>query len=266
MRSDEASLTARGVALARSRVDRPEWSTGDAAADDRLIASLAEGLDAERRERRGGGDSDFLAYLSARTQFFDAAVLRALREGVDQIIVLGAGYDGRALRYRTPGVTFFEVDHPATQTDKTRRLREIGASGEGIVFVPADFTESGLDDALDAAGHRPRRRTQFVCEGVLRYLPERSYRELLRVVAARAAPDSELAVSISTRDREPTEHERDRERALAESGEPVLTVPPATLALEWLEEAGWTPVSVGDAADLSARARGGRLLVRAARR
>ncbi len=248
-------MTARGVAVGRLLFDRPPWATGDADADARLASSLADGY-VSRREVRDDARR-FLGWLAARTEFIDAILVEALRQGVQQIVVLGAGYDGRALRYRTPGVTFFEVDHPATQADKRARLADVDASTDGIVFVPADFTAPGLADALAAAGFDSSKRALFICEGVLRYLPEPSYRELLRVTAAHAAPGSELAVSVSTRDEEVTEHERHREEQLAHSGEAVLTVPPREIALGWIAGAGWTVL------DINAVAGRGRLLVRA---
>jgi methyltransferase (TIGR00027 family) len=263
VRAGIASQTARGVAIARSTVERPAWPTGDSDGDDRLIASLLDELPTDRSSRRARVDSGFLGWLHARTRFFDEATIRALHEGIDQVVILGAGYDGRALRYRTPQVQFFEVDHPATQADKRRRLREIHASVDDIVFIPADFTEPGLGERLALSGHDSERPTLFVCEGVLRYLPERWYRELLRVSAGRAATGSALAVSVSTRDGAPDERERAREQALAAAGEAVLTVPPAGVALRWLAGAGWNVDSATEVAeDVPARPRG-RLLVRA---
>jgi len=105
----------------------------------------------------------------------------------------------------------------------------------------------------------------FICEGVLRYLPEDAFRGLPRTAAERAAPASELAASISTRDAAPSEREQAREAALAASGEPVLTVPPAAVALEWVAAAGWTVVSVDDANAAESQPRRGRLLVHARR-
>ena len=196
------SLTARGVALARASYDRPSSPTGDPAAERRLADSLAEGIDIEALQQRRNAagarrDDGFLHFLVVRTRFFDEAVVRALDHDVRQIVILGAGYDARALRFRTPGVRFFEVDHPATQADKRARLEQVGASLDGITFVAADFTEPGLAAALAAAGHDPSQPTQFLCEGVLRYLPEHWVHELLRVSAQLATPGSELAVSIS---------------------------------------------------------------------
>ena len=62
------------------------------------------------------------ARLAARTRFFDEQVLAALDRGIRQVVIAGAGYDDRALRFRSPGVRYFELDHPATQADKRRLL------------------------------------------------------------------------------------------------------------------------------------------------
>jgi len=60
-------------------------------------------------------------YIRARTAFFDRVVVSAIDRGVAQVVIGGAGYDGRAFRYAKPGVRWFEVDHPATQADKRAR-------------------------------------------------------------------------------------------------------------------------------------------------
>jgi methyltransferase (TIGR00027 family) len=263
------SLTARGVALARASYDRPSSPTGDPVAEQRLADSLAEGIDIEALQQRrhaaaARGDAGFLRFLALRTRFFDEAVVRALGVGVRQIVILGAGYDARALRFRTPGVRFFEVDHPATQADKRDRLEHVGAALDGITFVAADFTDAGLASALAEAGHDATQPTQFLCEGVLRYLPEQWFHELLRVPAQRATPGSELAVSISTHDADSGSGDDQRRRALAEQGEPVLTVPPRDVALQWAADAGWTVLSVSDGTDADPPSPH-RLLVRAVR-
>jgi methyltransferase (TIGR00027 family) len=225
---------------------------------------LAEGyVPRERdRDREGNrGEDGFRAFFVTRTRFFDSAVIRALRSGVDQVVILGAGYDGRALRFHSPGVTFFEVDHPATQADKRERLGEVGAPLDGIVFVTVDLIDPGWGDQLAAAGHDPSRRTLFTCEGLLRYLPEHAFRGLFATTAGRAAPGSEFVASISTREGLADDRDREGERRLAESGEAVLTVPPAATAIEWLTEAGWRVVSNSGAG--SQPAGRGRMLVRA---
>jgi methyltransferase (TIGR00027 family) len=275
MRDDAPSLTARGVAMARSALDRPASATGDPDAEARLEMSLLPSteeravderaaMDARRAERDG-----FRDFVAVRTRFFDEAVVGAIAGGIRQIVILGAGYDGRALRFRTPSVRFFEVDHPATQRDKRERLAAVNASLEGITFVAADFTEPRLAERLTAAGHDPAQPSLFTCEGVLLYLPEAWFRELLRVAHAQSSGGSELAASISTFVAPADDAERirreQREAALAQSGEPVLTVPSRDDALQWVTEAGWRDVRVEPATEPAAEASSGRLLVSARR-
>ncbi len=73
--------------------------------------------------------------IAARTPFFDDVTLAAIDAGVTQVVILGAGYDGRALRFAHPNVRFFEVDHPATQEDKRRRLAALGVAAGASVYV-----------------------------------------------------------------------------------------------------------------------------------
>jgi methyltransferase (TIGR00027 family) len=265
VRPDEPSRTARGVAIARSLLQREPWETGDAAADDRLTRALAGEID-ERTARAVRGSGTLFDWIRVRTAFMDRALVDALRAGIDQVVILGAGYDGRAVRYRTPGVQFFEVDHPATQADKRARYAEVGARIDDVAFVAADFTEPGWSDALAAGGHDVTRPTQYVCEGVLRYLPADALRSLLRAASDRAADRSRLATTFSTREGEPTGEERVREEALAAAGEAVHTVPPRAVALAWVAEAGWTVTDVDDPLDVPAGPSGrGRMLLAAVR-
>ena len=264
MRRDRPSHTAREAARARARLERPATPTGDTHADERLAACLFD--DGPSEGQRATADTG-LGGLEARTQFFDAAVLDAIAIGCGQVVVLGAGYDVRSLRFRTPGVRYFEVDHPATQRDKRDRLERTKIAADDVTFVAVDFTSDSLEAVLPAAGFDPSARSLILCEGVLRYLPERSFRNLLRTTAALAAPTSSLAVSIST-DAPAVDHDRRafeqaRARRLADLGEPVLTEPSRSTALEWLRAAGWSPTRIMDERELVPTTRPGRLLVSA---
>lgn len=252
--------------MIRATLQRPSSPGGDPQAEDRLAAHLLEEVpQAERLD----GHADFKGLLELRTRFFDAVVLEALASGVAQVVLLGAGYDGRALRFRTPGVRFFEVDHPNTQLDKRRRLAAVHATTDDIRFVAFDFTQPGLAEALAESGLDTSARCLFLCEGLLRYLPEPSFRGLLAVTATASGPGSIFAASIATRieDEDDDEQQRRlaRERRLADEGEAVLTVPEAKVVLRWITEAGWSVPSVDDFAPHAPGPRRGYLLVQAAR-
>lgn len=204
-------------------------------------------------------------HLEARTAFFDRVVLEGLERGVDQVVIVGAGYDDRALRFRSPGVRFFEVDHPRTQADKRRRLRRF--SEKLPALVPVDLERDSIAAALAEAGHSETRPTLFICEGLLVYLGAEKITELLAGLAARAAPESELAASLATHEPGlPTHAVLEFANAARRTGrqEPWRTILPRDAHLDLLRNAGWVEAEVLDDADLRPNApRGRSLLVRA---
>jgi methyltransferase (TIGR00027 family) len=135
--------------------------------------------------------------LERRTRWFDDVTLQCIEEGVCQIVIVAAGYDCRALRFRTPGIRFIELDHPATHADKRRILAELDADVSEVAYAAADFLVDDVGAALAAAGHHASVATLFLVEGVLIYLPEDIIVSLLLALRARATPTSRMAVSIS---------------------------------------------------------------------
>jgi len=104
----------------------------------------------------------------ARTRLIDDALSVALR-AIDQVVILGSGYDCRA--YRIPALAalpVFEVDHPDTLREKRRRLA--GTHLAHVRFVGTDFDHRSAADALSSTDYAPARRTFFIWEGVTNYL------------------------------------------------------------------------------------------------
>ena len=137
-----------------------------------------------------------MAYLAARTLFFDAQIVDAIERGTTQIVDVGAGYDARAWRFATPGVTFFEVDHPATQSAK-RRVAPQPSAGVDVRFAPADLVEDDVGTALLAQGFEPNEPSHFFVEGVTMYLDEGAVTSLWQAMARVAAPGSTLSANFS---------------------------------------------------------------------
>jgi methyltransferase (TIGR00027 family) len=130
----------------------------------------------------------------ARTRLIDDLLAAALREGVDQVVLLGAGFDCRA--HRLPGIDrarVFEIDRPATLAAKQARLRQRQPRLPGhVVSVEADFEDQDLEPAMRSAGFSPLARSFFVWEGVTNYLTADGVDKTLRRVVAVAAPGSRL--------------------------------------------------------------------------
>lgn len=132
-------------------------------------------------------------YVLARTKLFDALFLRALEAFFPQIILLGAGFDTRALRFReqNSGTAVFELDQPAIQQPKREILRRKGVEiPEELVFVPIDFEREELYNALFKAGYHRGQRCLFLWEGVTMYLTAAAVDETLDFIRREAAPGS----------------------------------------------------------------------------
>jgi methyltransferase (TIGR00027 family) len=127
--------------------------------------------------------------VAVRTKYIDDCLVDALRHGAKQVVILGAGFDCRAYRIREITQSrVFEVDHPATQVTKKRRLRTLRSY---VTYVPIDFTAGALDAVMRAAGYRLDVTTFFICEGVTHYLPAETIDAVFRYVG-QSAPGSEL--------------------------------------------------------------------------
>ncbi len=112
-----------------------------------------------------------------------------------QLVILGAGLDGRAWRMpELAGVAVFEVDEPATQQDK--RDRATGLSGTPPVFVAVDLGRDPLGEALAANGYRTDVATTWIWEGVVPYLTRAQVTATVGALAACSAPGSRLIVNF----------------------------------------------------------------------
>ena len=132
-----ASQTALMVCAYRARASR--WET------PLFVDPWAAALAGD--EGRGPGDAmdarfaPMGLWLALRVAYLDRLVALAVdRLSVRQIVVLGAGYDTRAARLPRGGVTYFEVDHPATQAEKRARIAALdGYPVDAARYVACDF-------------------------------------------------------------------------------------------------------------------------------
>ncbi|HKW09707.1 MAG TPA: class I SAM-dependent methyltransferase [Gemmatimonadaceae bacterium] len=209
MKVDRPSRTAHFVALGRATADAgashiPNFSdpTARVFLDERGKLNLAKTESAVREGKRsirlemarGLGD-----ILALRTMAIDAAVREAVAAGARQLVILGAGYDGRAWRMpELAGVKVFEVDHPATQGEKRKHLAELPPAIGMVSFVSIDFERESLDTVLERAGHNRSLPTCWIWEGVVMYLTRDAMRATLASVARRSAPGSTLIVNYHT--------------------------------------------------------------------
>lgn len=145
---------------------------------------------------------DLSAYIVCRHRFIDDHLVRALAEkDLEQVVLLGAGYDTRAYRFREAlgARKLFEVDFPSTSRRKAQVVKDAGQSlvaPPGHTVVEVDFETQAVDERLLASGFRKGARTFFVWEGVSMYLTRATVKGTLGMLRALSAPGSELAMDF----------------------------------------------------------------------
>lgn len=119
----------------------------------------------------------------------------AIARGITQYVILGAGLDTFAYRSEhTPYIQIFEVDHPATQEWKRRRLADAGiAVPPTLTFVPADLEAEPPTDALARAGLDPARPAFVSWLGVTMYLTREAIDRTLAPIGE-LSPGTEVIV------------------------------------------------------------------------
>jgi len=162
--SRTAALVCMGRALAHgaSSVDRFSDPTAlELFPDDAraFVASVRAGIPPKgmRAQLRYAYHARQSKVMVARTVAIDAAVRAG---GSPQLVILGAGLDGRAWRMpELRDAVVFEVDHPDSQREKRRRAARLTRAAREVRFVPVDFTRDrrpgfARDRGRDASRHR----------------------------------------------------------------------------------------------------------------
>jgi methyltransferase (TIGR00027 family) len=134
-------------------------------------------------------------WLALRVAYLDRLVHLAVdRLSIRQVVILGAGYDTRAARLPRAGVTFFEVDHPATQAAKRERLGKLdNYPVEAARYVTCNFEREDPIERLTANGFDPREPALVIWEGVVPYLTEAAVRATATRLATGLDPRSLVA-------------------------------------------------------------------------
>ncbi len=209
MRDDTPSRTAQWVAAARGM--GALLPDGIRIADDPYGAAFTSTTFAkvlgDARSRPLAmlpGLRTWIVYMQVRTRVLDDAIRDFIAAGGRQVVLLGAGYDCRALRMpELAEAQVFEVDHPATQRHKREVLERIGATSPAR-YVTWDFEGRPMDElteSLTGAGHDPAQPTITLWEGVTMYLTEGAIDASLRAIAEWSASGSQLAMTYFARSR-----------------------------------------------------------------
>ena len=131
------------------------------------------------------------AFFAMRSRFAEDELASAVRRGVKQYVVLGAGFDTFAYRNPFPELRVFEVDHPATQATKRQRLASGGIDiPSSLTFVSIDFATTALPDAMRDAGFDRTAPAFFSWLGVVPYLERPDIDKTFAFIASLPSPST----------------------------------------------------------------------------
>ena len=180
------------------------------------------------------------AIVLGRARYAEDNLEQAVKEGVKQYVILGAGMDTFAARRRdlVKHLEVFEVDHPATQAHKRQRL--LAAGQEPPVqqhFIPVDFSQENLAEVLKRAAYRSQAPSFFSWLGVTYYLTREALFTTFRAIAASAPSGSPIIFDYLDTEALVPERAARRVNIMVEIvkrvGEPMITgFDPRTLAAD----------------------------------
>jgi methyltransferase (TIGR00027 family) len=168
-----------------------------------------------------------LELLTIRPRLVDDLAVASVKQGVTQIVLLGAGFDTLAWRCQAElsGVTLFEVDHPATQIAKRTASERLGIPAN-LRFVAVDFETEDFVEKLRQAGFDAQRPSFIIWVGVSYYLTAAAVAQTLTRIAAISQPGTKLVWDYLLQEildgTSPNKEALDKARRAAQLGEPWL--------------------------------------------
>jgi methyltransferase (TIGR00027 family) len=199
------------------------------------------------------------ASLAARSRYTEDELHAAVKQGIGQYVILGAGLDTFAYRnpYPQDVLHVFEVDHPATQIWKRSLLMDAGIPiPKTLSFSPLDFETQTLADGLRRAGFDTEKCAFFSWLGVTMYLTSDAFSATLGFVASMPVGSSivfDYMISPSLLNSTARKAFDDLAHRVAQAGEPFQTFFDPTSIKATLRDMGFGQVEDINPEEMDAR-------------
>jgi methyltransferase (TIGR00027 family) len=153
-------------------------------------------------------------YVVDRTNYIDMVTKDCLSHQCNQVVIVGAGYDSRSMRFQSSGkAKFYECDLSATQKQKISILHKNKLDVSSTHYCQLDLNTINLTN-INLPNFCTQEKTLFVLEGLLMYLPIERIKTLFKGINNIAAPESELVFDVMH------EHIEASANIVAKQGEP----------------------------------------------
>lgn len=219
-----ASRTAMATAYLRGAhqlLDATPRILEDPVAVPILGQGAAERIVTYAERYRGRASGTLRSHVVLRSRYAEDRLLGSLHRGIEQYVLLGAGFDTFAYRQptHTTALRVIEVDQHATQREKLARLADARIDiPRNVLHAAVDFERTSLAEGLALHGITPTVPTFFSWLGVTMYLTRAAIDATLRTVA-RYPEGSEIVLTFA----QPTEHPSHSESRSADIGERWLS-------------------------------------------
>lgn len=133
-------------------------------------------------------------YVIARTKYIDGVFKDAIKNRFEQVLIMGAGFDSRAIRFldsKESNIKVYEIDTKHTRDAKAMQLKKRGIQiPENNIYISIDFDKENVRASL--AGHNffSNRKTLFILEGLIMYLSRGAVDETFKMIRDYSAPGS----------------------------------------------------------------------------
>jgi methyltransferase (TIGR00027 family) len=201
MLDKQPSRTAVATAYLRAAhqlLDAPPRVLEDPLAVSVLGEGASDRIRNDEARYRSTGAQALRAHVVLRTRFAEDRLAEAVKRGIGQYVLLGAGLDTFAFRQPpwARSLRIVEIDHPDTQSFKLAMLSQARVEvPSNVSFGAIDFDRESLLDGLRRHGVLPNQPTFFSWLGVTMYLAEASIDRALQSMGTFAA-GSELVLSF----------------------------------------------------------------------
>jgi methyltransferase (TIGR00027 family) len=187
----------------------------------------AEAPGPEQLVEHAGKTASMRSLIVARSLMAEETLAKAVAQGVDQYVLLGAGLDTFAYRNPFPDIRVFEVDYEATGRWKQEQLKAAGiAIPANVTYAAVNFEKETLAHGLERAGFDLTKPAVFAWLGVIPYLTREAIETTLCAVAALPAGTEIIFDYGEPRETLPPAvqaYMRERMERLAAIGEPWIS-------------------------------------------
>ena len=170
------------------------------------------------------------AQILIRASFCEQLLIEKINKGINQYIILGAGYDSFSIKYKNqfPQLNIFELDHPNTQNKKElKNIKHNLHTHSNTFYIPINFNEKTIQEVLSNSTFDRNKPCFISWLGTTYYLNKDTILNTLNSLYSLISKDSFLFLDYGLHESELNVNTRNEYNELkkfaAKNGEPFLS-------------------------------------------